>query len=193
MGKSKSSPFYNKRCFSKKERNRAIRNRNNGCDEETYITQHRSFKFEKYNPYPYYAGSRYLVPLNEKKIIKNGNQLSKMKHQNIIEYNNDIERKPVDYRRFNRLQNLENDKAYQLYHKDLKFHKNIEDNITERYRWKDTKQEEIDFQKSVYNETENSQLKKYLSCSIKQLERRGKKGQFKGHNKIKYAKDGFLK
>ena len=44
----------------------------------------------------------------------------------------------------------------------------------------------IKFQKSVYNETENLQLKKYLSTSIKQLERRGKKGQFKGHNKMKH-------
>ena len=185
MGKSKSSPFYKQRCFSKKERNRAIRNKNKGCNEETYITQHRSFKFQKYNPYPYYAGSRYLTPLNEKNIIRNNCQLSKMKHQNLIEYNTDIEREPKDYRRFNRLCNSEEEESSYL-HKAFEIQENIDDKITERYRWKDTKQEEIDFQKSVYHETENLQLKKYLSTSIKQIERRGKKGQFQGHKKIKY-------
>ena len=184
MGKSKSSPFYNQRCFSKKERNRAIRNKNKDCDEETYITQHRSFKFQKYKPFPYYTGSRYLTPLNDKNIIKNNSQLSKMKHQNLIEYNTDIEHQPKDYRRFNRLCNSEEESSY--FHKDFEIQENIDDKITERYRWKDTKQEEIDFQKSVYHKTENLQLKKYLSTSIKQIERRGKKGQFKGHNKEKH-------
>ena len=186
MGKSKSSPFYNKRCFSKKERNRAIRNKNKGCDEETYITQHTSFKFEKYKPYPYYAGSRSLIPLNEKNIIKNNSQLSKMKHQNFIEYNDETERQPKDYRRFNRLQDLQEENSYYHNNKVIGIQENINDKISERYRWKDTKQEEIDFQKSVYNKTENLQLKKYLSASIKQLERRGKQGQFKGHKKVKH-------
>ena len=74
------------------------------------------------------------------------------------------------------------------YHNNQVFgnQENIGDKITERYRWKDTKQEEIDFQKNVYHETENLQLKKYLSNSIKQLERRGKRGQFKGHKTVKH-------